>query len=150
MRWRAGTLEVESVADVEVVLDGRGLQLVPSAFVWPRTGAMFDPPWQPSLIYAAARRRRPLGAPAARARRRSATWSAAGARGSSRALGAEASTTELARRLEASPAGVSEHLGVLRRAGLVRARREGRSVLYSRTAVGDALTIPASSPGSLS
>ena len=64
------------------------------------------------------------------------------------ALGAEATTTELARRLAASPAGVSEHLGVLRRAGLVRARREGRAVLYSRTAAGDVLTAPASSPGS--
>ena len=51
-------------------------------------------------------------------------------------------------RLAASPAGVSEHLGVLRRAGLVRARREGRAVLYSRTAAGDVLTAPASSPGS--
>ena len=64
------------------------------------------------------------------------------------ALAAEASTSELARRLAASPGGVSEHLGVLRRAGLVRARREGRSVLYSRTAAGDALTAPATSPGS--
>ena len=64
------------------------------------------------------------------------------------ALAAEATTTELARRLAASPAGVSEHLGVLRRAGLVRARREGRTVLYSRTAAGDVLTAPSSSPGS--
>ena len=64
------------------------------------------------------------------------------------ALAAEATTTELARRLAASPAGVSEHLGVLRRAGLVRARREGRAVLYSRTAAGDVLTAPSSSPGS--
>jgi len=149
VRWRDGTLEVESIADAEVALDGRGLQLVPSAFVWPRTGAMFDPPWQPSLIYA------PRGV--------GDLWTPSGegpaalgdlvGRGRARildALGAEASTSELARRLEASPAGVSEHLGVLRRAGLVRARREGRSVLYSRTAVGDALTIPASSRGSLS
>jgi DNA-binding transcriptional ArsR family regulator len=32
---------------------------------------------------------------------------------------------------------VSEHLGVLRRAGLVRAQRDGRRVLYSRTAAGE-------------
>ena len=63
-------------------------------------------------------------------------------------LAAEATTSDLARRLAASPPGVSEHLGVLRRAGLVRARREGRAVLYSRTAMGDVLTAPASSPGS--
>jgi DNA-binding transcriptional ArsR family regulator len=147
VRWHRGTLEVEAAADAEVMLAGRGLQLVPSAFVWPRTGAMFDPPWQPSVIYA------PRGV--------GDLWAPAGedpealgdllGRGRARvltALGAEASTTELARRLAASPAGVSGHLGVLRRAGLVRARREGRSVLYSRTAVGDALTAPASSPGS--
>jgi DNA-binding transcriptional ArsR family regulator len=147
VRWRSGTLEVESLADAEVVLDGRGLQLVPSVFVWPRTGAMFDPPWQPSLIYA------PRGV--------GDLWTPSGegpaalgdlvGRGRARiltALEAETSTTELARRLGASAAGVSEHLGVLRRAGLVRARREGRSVLYSHTAVGDALTAPGSSPGS--
>jgi DNA-binding transcriptional ArsR family regulator len=147
VRWRYGSLEVESPGDADVVLGGRGLQLVPSAFVWPRTAAMFDPPWQPSLIYA------PRGV--------GDLWTPTGegpaalgdlvGRGRARiltALEVEASTTELARRLDASAAGVSEHLGVLRRAGLVRARREGRSVLYSRTAVGDALTAPASSPGS--
>jgi DNA-binding transcriptional ArsR family regulator len=147
VRWRSGTLEVEAAADAEVVLGGRGLQLVPSVFVWPRTGAMFDPPWQPSVIYA------PRGV--------GDLWTPTGegpaalgelvGRGRARiltALGTEASTTDLARRLALSAAGVSEHLGVLRRAGLVRSRREGRSVLYSRTAVGDALTAQAPSPGS--
>ena len=89
-----------------------------------------------------------MGAGGPTTRRRSATCSAAGAPRILIALAAEATTTELARRLAASPAGVSEHLGVLRRAGLVRARRDGRSVLYSRTAAGDVLTAPASSPGS--
>ena len=46
---------------------------------------------------------------------------------------------ELARTHAASAAGVSEHLAVLRRAGLVSGRREGRTVRYSRTAAGDAL-----------
>ena len=108
---------------------------------------MFDPPWQPALIYP-PRGVGDLWAPARDDPRRSASCSAAAARGILVALGAEATTTELARRLAASPAGVSEHLGVLRRAGLVRARREGRAVLYSRTAAGDVLTAPASSPGS--
>jgi DNA-binding transcriptional ArsR family regulator len=65
------------------------------------------------------------------------------------ALDREASTTAHARRLAVSPAGVSEHLAVLRRAGLVRGRRHGREVLYARTAAGDALLrAPASAPGS--
>ena len=108
---------------------------------------MFDPPWQPALIYP------PRGVGDLWAPARESTEALGELVGRRRAsilvaLGAEATTTELSRRLAASPAGVSEHLGVLRRAGLVRARREGRAVLYSRTAAGDVLTAPASSPGS--
>jgi DNA-binding transcriptional ArsR family regulator len=147
VRWREGTLEVEASADAEVDLGGRGLQLVPSAFIWPRPGAMYDPPWQPSVIYP-PRGVGQLWAPAAEGREALADLVGRGRARILGALAAEVSTTDLARRLSASPAGVSEHLGVLRRAGLVRARREGRSVLYSRTPVGDALTAPSSSPGS--
>jgi len=147
VRWIRDRLEVEAAADAEVELAGRGLQLVPSAFVWPRSGAMFDPPWQPSVIYA-PRGVGELWAPAGEAPRALGDLLGRGRARVLTALAAEASTSDLAQRLSASPAGVSEHLGVLRRAGLVRARREGRSVLYSRTPVGDALTAPASSPGS--
>ena len=108
---------------------------------------MFDPPWQPALIYP------PRGVGDLWAPQRESSDALADLLGRRRArilaaLGSEATTTELARRLAASPGGVSEHLGVLRRAGLVRARRDGRAVLYSRTATGDVLTGPASSPGS--
>ena len=147
VRWRRDTLEVEAGTDAEVELAGRGLQLVPSAFVWPRPGAMFDPPWQPSVIYP-PRGVGDLWAPTGEGPQALADLVGRGRARILTALAAEASTTELARRLAASPAGVSEHLGVLRRAGLVRARREGRLVLYSRTAAGDALTAPASFPGS--
>jgi DNA-binding transcriptional ArsR family regulator len=147
VRWRRGTLEVEAAVEAEVELAGRGLQLVPSAFVWPRTGAMFDPPWQPSVIYA-PRGVGDLWAPTAEGPEALADLVGRGRARILAALAPEASTSELARRLEASPGGVSEHLGILRRAGLVTARREGRSVLYSRTAAGDALTARATSPGS--
>jgi DNA-binding transcriptional ArsR family regulator len=50
-----------------------------------------------------------------------------------------ASTLDLARRLGVSAGGVSDHLKVLRRAGLVTGRRDGREVIYARTAKGDAL-----------
>jgi len=147
VRWHDGALIVDRAYEAEVELAGRGLQLVPAAFGWPRVGAMFDPPWQPALIYPprgvgdlwAPRPEDPEALGDLLGRRRA---------GILVALAVEASTTELARRLAASPAGVSEHLGVLRRAGLVRARREGRAVLYSRTAAGDVLTAPSSSPGS--
>jgi DNA-binding transcriptional ArsR family regulator len=147
VRWHDGALIVDRRHEATVELAGRGLQLVPAAFGWPEVGAMFDPPWQPALIYPP----RGVGDLWAPARESSeALGELVGRRRASIlvALGAEATTTELARRLAASPAGVSEHLGVLRRAGLVRARRDGRAVLYSRTAAGDLLTAPASSPGS--
>ena len=161
VRWHDGALIVDRAYEAEVELAGRGLQLVPAAFGWPRVGAMFDPPWQPALIYP-PRGVGDLWAPLWEARHGEAAGDEASGRGRGAlgellgrrragilvALAAEASTTELARRLAASPAGVSEHLGVLRRAGLVRARREGRAVLYSRTAAGDVLTAPSSSPGS--
>jgi DNA-binding transcriptional ArsR family regulator len=54
-------------------------------------------------------------------------------------LDAPVSTTELARRLGLSPAGVSAHLRVLARAGLAVATRDGRTVLYGRTPLGEML-----------
>jgi DNA-binding transcriptional ArsR family regulator len=147
VRWSDGALLVDRRVDAEVELAGRGLQLVPAAFGWPRVGAMFDPPWQPALIYP------PRGVGDLWAPERDDPEALADLLGRRRArilaaLREEATTTDLARRLAASPAGVSEHLGVLRRAGLVRARRDGRAVLYSRTAAGELLTGRASSPGS--
>ena len=147
VRWSEGALLVERAVEADVELAGRGLQLVPAAFGWPQVGAMFDPPWQPALIYPprgvgdlwAPVREEPEALADLLGRRRARILAA---------LAGEATTSDLARRLAASPAGVSEHLGVLRRAGLVRARREGRTVLYSRTATGDVLTARASFPGS--
>jgi hypothetical protein len=139
VHWRDGVLEVERPYERDVDLGGRGLLLVPAAFAWPLVFAMFDDPWQPALIYT-PRGLGSLWAPpadgdgealAALLGRRRATILAT--------LGTPAATTDLARRLGASPAGVSEHLGILHRAGLVHAARDGRRVLYSRTPTGDAL-----------
>jgi DNA-binding transcriptional ArsR family regulator len=141
VHWRDGALEVDRPYEQEVDLGGRGLLLVPAAFAWPRVFAMFDEPWQPALIYT-PRGLGSLWAPAAGGggdgealaallgRRRAAILAT---------LGTPVATSDLARRLGASPGGVNEHLGVLRRAGLVRTAREGRRVLYSRTPTGDAL-----------
>jgi DNA-binding transcriptional ArsR family regulator len=137
VRFEGESLRVEHAYDASVDLDGRGLLLVPAAFVWPRVSAMIDPPWQPALIYP-PRGVATLWEPAP-------NFHALGALlGRMRAcilreLDAPISTTGLARRLDASPAGVSAHLKVLRRAGLAAPQRAGRSVLYARTAAGDAL-----------
>ncbi|MFB4263153.1 ArsR/SmtB family transcription factor [Nonomuraea sp. GTA35] len=54
-------------------------------------------------------------------------------------LDGPASTTELARRHGVTPGAVSQHLAVLRRAGLVSRARAGRLVLYARTELADLL-----------
>ncbi|WP_018588878.1 ArsR/SmtB family transcription factor [Salinispora arenicola] len=48
-------------------------------------------------------------------------------------------TGSLAQRVGLAPATVSQHLAVLRDAGLVTARRRGREVLYSQTPLAAAL-----------
>src|SRR3954451_14689679 len=48
VRWDGDGLAVDRPTQAEVDLAGRGLQLVPSVFAWPRVAALFDPPWQPA------------------------------------------------------------------------------------------------------
>jgi DNA-binding transcriptional ArsR family regulator len=61
-------------------------------------------------------------------------------------LAEPASTTQLARSLGLAPGAVGDHLGVLLRAGLLDRARSGRSVLYHRTPLGDALAAAADPP----
>jgi len=141
--WRGGALRVDRAYDSTVELAGRGLLLVPAAFAWPQLWAMIDPPWQPAVVYA-PRGVATLWAPSEQADDALADLLGRRRAGILAGLAAPATTQELARRLAASPAGVSEHLAVLRRAGLVNGRREGRVVRYARTASGDALVRAAS------
>jgi DNA-binding transcriptional ArsR family regulator len=139
VRWEGGHLDVtvpRHAATVE--LGGRGLLLMPSAFGAARPAVIDREPWQPTLVYPA--------------RGIATLWQDAPAApdglarllGTTRAtlltdLAAPRSTTELAERLSLSPATASHHLSALRDAGLVIGRRDGRAVLYVRTALGDAL-----------
>jgi DNA-binding transcriptional ArsR family regulator len=140
--WRQPNLDVHvPVHSATVGLDGRGLLLVPSAFSASRPFVIDREPSQPTLAYP-ARGIATLWEQAA-----PAPDGLARLLGSSRAamladLAAPRSTTELAERLSLSPATTSHHLTALRDAGLVTGRREGRSVLYARTPLGDALTQP--------
>ena len=136
--WHGRELRVDIDWTERVALEGRGLLLVPSAFVWERPMVITDPGWQPTLVYP-ARGVAMLweGAP-------TSPEALAALLGRTRAnllaiLDAPRSTTELARRLGVSAGGVSQHLGVLRAGGLVTPQREGRSVLYVRTRLADAL-----------
>lgn len=135
--WRDGALELRRPYEETVELRGRGLLLIPSAFAWPRVWPMFDAPWQPALVYP-ARGVGSLWAPRARPAP-DALSALLGRRRAEILAQLPASTQELAQRFDASPGGVSEHLGVLRAAGLVQRRREGRAVRYVRTEMGDDL-----------
>ncbi|WP_331768317.1 DUF5937 family protein [Embleya sp. NBC_00896] len=118
---------------------GAGLLLIPSAFTTPGPLTRVTPPEPPQLAYPA----RGVGAlweprPVTR------TDAIAAVLGRSRTLlltelEIPASTTELAHRTGLSRAGVSQYLTALRDAGLVSAHRTGRSVLYARTSVAEAV-----------
>ena len=139
--WRQGRIELGRwTADDDADLGGRGLLFIPSVFIWPRLALSLDPPWPPVLIYPA--------------RGVSALWEQPGRTGPGtalhRLLGASraaillaledpASTSQLAATLGQSLGGTGDHLAVLREAGLVARARSGRTVLYRRTPVGDAL-----------
>ncbi|MFC1412177.1 ArsR/SmtB family transcription factor [Streptacidiphilus sp. N1-12] len=143
VRWRDGGVEVlRRLSGTHTVgLGGEGLLLIPSVFVWPRVATHQEDPWPRTVIYPA--------------RGISALWEAAapssGAEdsladllGPSRArllaaLESPASTSQLAGSLGLAVGAVGDHLAVLRRAGLLHRARSGRSVLYSRTPLGDAL-----------
>jgi DNA-binding transcriptional ArsR family regulator len=143
LAWQHGQIELTRwPGQQDAALAGRGLLFVPSVFVWPRLALSLDPPWPPALIYPA--------------RGVAALWETAPPDGAAaggalgpllggsraailRALDEPASTTQLAAILGQSLGGLGGHLAVMRRAGLLARARSGRSVLYWRTAVGDAL-----------
>jgi DNA-binding transcriptional ArsR family regulator len=146
VRYADGGVEIATqVGEVDGDLAGRGLLLMPSVFVWPNVAYGFDAPWPPTLIYpargvAALWSRQPAGAPGGLAgllgRTRAAILTA---------LDDPATTTQLVAALHLSVGGVGDHLAALRDAGVVSRARAGRSVVYTRTAVGDAL-VAASDP----
>ncbi len=141
LRWREGGVEVAglAVSGSPFVVGGGGLLLVPSVFVWPAIAAVTEKPWPMAIIY-------PARGVAGLWERRPVTGEALAALvGRARAqillaLEDPASTTQLARDLGLAPGAVGDHLAVLLRAGLLDRTRAGRSVLYRRTPLGDALT----------
>jgi DNA-binding transcriptional ArsR family regulator len=139
-RFFDDALHIEKPFEEDMSLDGRGLLFVPSAFGWPRLLALTEPPWQPTLMYPArgvatlwdpGQSAAPEALAQLLGRRRASVLSA---------LSAPLSTTELARSLGLSAASVSQHLAILRDAGLVNGHRVGRVVLYMRSPTGESLS----------
>lgn len=145
--WSGGTLSVGRADARPRKLNGQGVTLVPSAFVWPDVVSGIEDPWQPTVVYPV----RGVGG----------LWSEQGADAApealSRLLGARraavlaalaepASTSVLAERLTLAPSSVSAHLSRLRDAGLLTACRLRHEVLYERTPLGNALADHAQGP----
>jgi DNA-binding transcriptional ArsR family regulator len=139
MSWRTDCLRIDRPYQLTRELDGAGLLLVPSAFQWPGVSVMAEPPAQPLVFYPA--------------RGITAIWERSvsdGLGGLERALGSTraqilavlerpGSTSDLAEHLDRSAPAISQHLGVLRAAGLVVGRRDGRHVIYALTDTGERL-----------
>ncbi|GAB7051002.1 ArsR/SmtB family transcription factor [Catenuloplanes indicus] len=140
-RWESPVLLMPYPADRDLHLDGRGLLLVPSYFCHGLPISLLDPALPPVLVYPVTR------APALPAgdspRRLDDLIGATRAEVLRRlAAGHGQSTTDLAHRLGASLPSVSEHLTVLRHAGLASTRREGRRSLHSITPLGRQMLRP--------
>ncbi|HTU77785.1 MAG TPA: DUF5937 family protein [Solirubrobacteraceae bacterium] len=143
VRLEDGVLYIDQCGDVTLNLDGRGLLLIPSAFVWPKVMVVTAPQWQPTLVYPARgagmlwepQHPAPPDALAKLVGRNRAALLVA--------LDSPRSTGQLAGMLGVTSGGVSQQLSVLADAGLVRRRRVQRHVLYLRSLDGDALVAAA-------
>ncbi|MEV6283638.1 DUF5937 family protein [Kribbella sp. NPDC051770] len=118
---------------------GQGVLLVPCVFTWPAALPVTGAPHVPTITYPPRglgrlweSQQEMVGSPLAElvGRTRAAIVSH---------LDLPMSTTHLAHALDVSAPTLSVHLGILRNAGVVDSRRDGRTVLYSRTALGNHL-----------
>ncbi|MGW1991283.1 DUF5937 family protein [Embleya sp. NPDC001921] len=135
-----GALHIAAPHQSRHPLNGQGLLLLPSAFVWPALTVVVEAPWQPTLIYPA----RGVGDLWHSSPHPAASPSLQRLIGRTRArvltsLYKPVSTGTLARNLGLSPGTVSGHLTALRDADLVTRYRVGRTVYYAPTALGTAL-----------
>ncbi|MEU6921715.1 MULTISPECIES: DUF5937 family protein [unclassified Streptomyces] len=143
LSWSGSTLTIVGTHGRHSrVLGGQGLVLIPSVFCWPDTVSGFEPPWQPAVVYPA----RGIGGlwtePADRTPQALARLLGRGRADVLCALDEPAGPSALAHRLGLAVSSVSEHLSVLRAAGLLTSRRYGHQVLYERTPLGIALAVP--------
>jgi DNA-binding transcriptional ArsR family regulator len=146
VHWHAGGIEIAGLTPEPgpIASDGTGLLLIPTVFIWPKVAAHTGPPWPRSIMYPARGVSALWEPPAATAEGGLADLIGRSRAAVLNALDTAASTTQLARALGLAPGAVGDHLAVLLRAGLLERARSGRSVLYRRTPLGDALTATAS------
>jgi DNA-binding transcriptional ArsR family regulator len=136
--WTGGELILNKHHEGVVEPGGRGIVLIPAVFDWPGIAIMIETE-HPALSYA-PRGIATLWDDAPPERNGAMDELIGGTRADIlRVLEIPMTTGELARRLHLSPAAVSQQLGVLRRAGVVDARRQGREVYSELTGDGKRL-----------
>jgi DNA-binding transcriptional ArsR family regulator len=140
VRLEGGSLLVDQAGTQTRSLDGGSLLLVPSAFVQRRVFANVDVLKAPVTICYPARGVGALWFGG----ENEASEALADLIGTTRAqilraLDESMHTTSLSMRLQRSPGNIADHLAVLRSSRLVHRSRLGRYVMYSRTALGEAL-----------
>lgn len=139
--WQGGDLTIDKPAECQFTLRGRGLLLVPSAFIWPGLGVISDAQWQPTVIYG-VRGINLLWDPAADPPPKALTAVVGGTRAAMLgALATPRTTADLARSLELTAGAVSQHVTILRNAGLLTSHRTGRVVRHLRSDAGEHLVM---------
>jgi DNA-binding transcriptional ArsR family regulator len=140
VKFSGDRIEIERPYSCDgVPLPGQGLLLVPCVFTWPAALQVAAAPHVPTLSYP------PRGLGRLWESQQDASESPlADLVGRTRAaimghLDLPMSTTHLAHQLGISAPTLSVHLGILRAAGVVDSRRDGRAVLYYRTPIGTQL-----------
>jgi DNA-binding transcriptional ArsR family regulator len=136
IRWNDPILEVGVPGPSRHIdLGGRGLVLVPSAFSWLHPAGLLDGNGQPVLLYPARDLLALWNAPAYDRDVLAVLLGTTRAAILVAAAGGD-STSRLADRLDVSVASASQHLTVLRNAGLVASIRRGRAVYHDLTPLG--------------
>ncbi|WP_344425998.1 winged helix-turn-helix domain-containing protein [Amycolatopsis minnesotensis] len=140
VRWDSKSLQLQGCDGEDVRLDGRGLALAPSFFLHDRDPVLVWECGQPTLVFPALPD--PAGTGGEQVKRGERALIALVGRTRAevmRALTAKSTTGQLAGRLGVSPAGASQHTGVLRQAGLITTERSRNTVLHALTPLGHAL-----------
>ncbi|MGH2629031.1 MAG: DUF5937 family protein [Actinomycetota bacterium] len=137
LTWSGEALVIDKQMCEEVDPGGRGLVLIPAVFDWPGIAILMGKDLQPTVSYSPRGIAQIWDEPEAVRGDRAMDDLIGGTRADIlRMLTVPMTTSELANRLHLTPAAVSQQLGVLRRAEVVDARRQGREVYSELTASG--------------